>query len=47
MVYGTGKNREEMEERQIKLICPIPINIGQKRADRGDNYPGLGAVMQV
>lgn len=29
MAYGTGKNREEMEQRQIKLVCPVPANIGQ------------------
>ena len=29
MAYGTGKNREKMEQRQIKLICPVPANIGQ------------------
>jgi len=29
MAYGTGKNREEMQQRQIKLICPVPANIGR------------------
>jgi len=29
MAYGTGKNREDMEDRQIKLICPVPNDNGR------------------
>lgn len=29
MAYGTGKNREEMGKRQIKLICPVPTDLGR------------------
>ncbi|OPX91393.1 MAG: hypothetical protein A4E52_00499 [Pelotomaculum sp. PtaB.Bin013] len=29
MAYGTGQNREEMEKRQIKMICPVPTDIGR------------------
>ena len=29
MAYGTGQNREEMIKRQVKLICPVPTNLGR------------------
>ena len=29
MAYGTGQNREEMKKRQIKLICPVPTDLGR------------------
>lgn len=29
MAYGTGKNREDIENRQIKLICPVPTDSGR------------------
>lgn len=29
MAYGVGKNREEMERREIKLLCPVPTGIGR------------------
>jgi hypothetical protein len=29
MAYGTGQNREEMKKRQVKLICPVPTNLGR------------------
>jgi hypothetical protein len=29
MAYGTGKNREDMEDRQIRLICPVPTDNGR------------------
>jgi len=29
MAYGTGKNREEMEKRRIKIICPVPTDLGR------------------
>jgi len=29
MAYGTGQNREEMEKRQVKLICPVPADLGR------------------
>jgi hypothetical protein len=29
MAYGTGKNREAMEKRQIELICPVPTDTGR------------------
>lgn len=29
MAYGTGQNREEMEKRQIELICPVPADLGR------------------
>jgi len=27
MAYGTGQNREEMEKRQIRMICPVTTDI--------------------
>ncbi|MRS02397.1 IS1182 family transposase, partial [bacterium] len=29
MAYGVGKNREEMGNREIKLICPVPTGLGR------------------
>lgn len=29
MAYGTGQNREEMEKRRVKLICPVPTDLGR------------------
>lgn len=29
MAYGTGKNREDIANRQIKLICPVPTDSGR------------------
>ncbi|OPX89640.1 MAG: Transposase DDE domain protein [Pelotomaculum sp. PtaB.Bin104] len=29
MAYGTGQNREDMEKRQVKIICPVPTDLGR------------------
>ncbi|MDD4335666.1 MAG: transposase [Desulfotomaculaceae bacterium] len=41
MAYGTGQNREEMEKRQVELICPVPADLGRYQVSPPSSHIGL------